>query len=193
MSALAEKKPQNKHEKKLLHNGIQEPPLPPQDDKEMSPLMRYKPKRGLSVRGNKAQKAFKQISIPSLVDKLDDVFSLFIRLRDADKNGVVKCVTCGRFTDWKHNTDCGHFVGRGKYPTRWDEKNCAGQCKSCNGFEEGKKYQFGLAINEKYGAGTAERLEIKSKNHFKLESFNLKFLIAFYQNKVLQLKDEKGL
>jgi hypothetical protein len=38
-----------------------------------------------------------------LINKLDTSFSEFIRLRDSDKNGVCKCITCG---DFKHWQDC---------------------------------------------------------------------------------------
>ena len=134
-----------------------------------------------------------QEPIKRIVKRLDDIFSLFIRLRDADNKGVVRCITCNRATNWKHNTDCGHYVSRAIYSTRWDEKNCAGQCKPCNGFKEGEKEKFGEEINKRYGAGTKEMLKIKKNNKFKLERFTLQFLIAEYQNKVLRLRDEKGI
>jgi hypothetical protein len=40
-----------------------------------------------------------------LVKKYDAVFSQYIRLRDADKNGICSCITCGAKVHWK-NIQC---------------------------------------------------------------------------------------
>ena len=38
--------------------------------------------------------------------KLDKIFSEYIRKRDADENGYVKCCTCPTVEHWKE-MDCG--------------------------------------------------------------------------------------
>lgn len=90
--------------------------------------------------------------------KLDRLFSEYIRRRDADKQGVCWCVTCNRPFHWKQ-IDCGHFVQRDRIATRFDERNAASQCPSCNRFRGGEQYKFGLAIDRRYGPGTAEMLQ----------------------------------
>ena len=114
-----------------------------------------------------------------LIKELDRVFSIFIRRRDATDE-VGKCITCGKMMTWK-TMDCGHFIGRQHSATRWEEKNCAMQCKQCNGFEEGRKYIFAKRINEIYGEGTAEMLLIKSKNSVKFDNGILRLLIEKYK------------
>jgi len=117
-----------------------------------------------------------------LIKELDRLFSIFIRRRDST-DGIGKCVTCGKMKVWK-TMDCGHFIGRQHSATRWEEKNCALQCKQCNGFEEGQKYIFAKRIDEIYGEGTAEMLRIKSKNYTKYDNGILRLLINEYKEKL---------
>ena len=65
-----------------------------------------------------------------LVNALDKAFSEYIRRRYANDKGLVYCYTCGKQDHWK-NMDCGHFMKRGYFPTRWDELNCRCQCQFC--------------------------------------------------------------
>lgn len=66
----------------------------------------------------------------TLIRKLDEVFSRYIRLRDADEHGYIRCISCGRIHHF-NETDCGHFINRSHMATRFDEQNCNGQCRSC--------------------------------------------------------------
>ena len=45
---------------------------------------------------------------PNLKNKLDTVFSRFIRLRDARKDGTFQCISCGRILPLDQ-ADCGHY------------------------------------------------------------------------------------
>jgi hypothetical protein len=95
-----------------------------------------------------------------LIKKADKYFSIYVRYRDGKfQNGqwITECITCGV---WKPiaQMQAGHFMSRGKYPTRWEEENVNSQCVSCNMFKSGEQYKYGLALEKKYGEGTAERL-----------------------------------
>lgn len=118
--------------------------------------------------------------IGKLVADLDKVFSLFIRARDMNEEGVSSCVTCGKLMTLK-TSQCGHFISRRHYATRWEEKNCAAQCVGCNMYQHGKQYEFGLAIDERYGVGTSWKLLIQSKNTFKKDRSILQILINKYK------------
>lgn len=122
----------------------------------------------------------KSKSINQLVAELDKVFSIFIRLRDMDDEGFSYCVTCGKPMTLK-TSQCGHFISRRHYATRWEEKNCAAQCVGCNMFAQGKQYEFGLAIDMRFGVGTAQKLLIQSKNKFNLNRSVLELLIQKYK------------
>ena len=85
----------------------------------------------------------------------DYAVSLYIRLRDRGK----PCCSCRKW--WEENFQCGHFVTRGNYATRWDFQNCHGQCPNCNWPLSGNTYLHGKFINETYGAGIADALIAK--------------------------------
>ena len=125
-------------------------------------------------------------------DKLDRIFSLFIRIRDSDDKGYGHCITCGKLINYKEG-HCGHFISRRHQSTRFDERNCALQCVSCNTFNQGKQYEYGLAIDKKYGKGTAENLLVKSRMTVKLGKFEIDYMTQYYKQKVKELKQTKGL
>lgn len=64
------------------------------------------------------------------VRKLDNVFSLYIRLRDAMPNGMIRCISCGQIKPF-NKFDNGHYFSRRKMATRWDEDNCHAECRHC--------------------------------------------------------------
>ena len=123
---------------------------------------------------------------------LDQVFSLFIRLRACDSRGYGKCFTCGAIHHYKE-VDCGHFMSRSCLSTRFDELNCQFQCKYCNISNSGQQYQFGINLDRVYGPGTAESLVIKSKTLNKFTKSEYESLIKEYKKKVHELRSEKGL
>lgn len=63
---------------------------------------------------------------------------------------------------------CGHFMSRRFPATRWDEENCNAQCAGCNMFGNGEQYKYGLAVDLKYGVGTAEKLSKQAHGYFKV-------------------------
>jgi 5-methylcytosine-specific restriction endonuclease McrA len=115
----------------------------------------------------------------SLIDKLDKEFSIFIRNRYA-KNGMAECITCGTVKEVKQ-LQCGHFMSRKHYATRWDEDNCQVQCYTCNVMRYGEQYKFGLYLNATYNKDKAEELLIQSKQTLKLSDFELEEMIEKYK------------
>ena len=118
-----------------------------------------------------------------LVKKLDTIFSQYIRMRNANANGYVECVTCGKQDHWK-SMDCGHFMSRKFMSTRWHEDNCQVQCKSCNVFRYGEQYKYSLWL----GQDKAEKLHQLSRQTLKLFDYDLLDLINIYKEKVEVLK-----
>jgi hypothetical protein len=123
-----------------------------------------------------------------LIHILDRVFSEYIRLRDSNSFGNCNCITCGRYGSWKYAMDAGHFISRNHLSTRFNEKNCAAQCLNCNRFSSGKQYEFGIAIDKKYGKGTAEQLLILSKIKCKYDDKILQLKIDEFRAKIKELK-----
>ncbi len=72
----------------------------------------------------------------TLINKLDKIFSLYIRLRDSKPFGykAFKCISCGQIKPFA-KADCGHYYSRSKMSTRYDEDNCHSECNFCNRFK----------------------------------------------------------
>lgn len=123
--------------------------------------------------------------------KLDRVFSEYIRLRDADENGFVRCISCGKVHHWKQ-VDNGHYVNRKHLSTRWHEKNCNGQCRACNRFDEGNMLGYTKGLIKKYGSGILDELEVMKYQTSKLTTFEGRLLVKDYQKKVSDLLKKKA-
>ena len=113
-----------------------------------------------------------------LIEKLDKVFSVYIRRRFA-KDDIAECFTCG-----KQN---GHFQSRKHYATRWHELNCQVQCAGCNVFRYGEQYKFSKKLDLTYYDGLSEELHIESNKTVKLDNIDLEMLITKYQDLIDEL------
>lgn len=122
-----------------------------------------------------------------LIDRLDAIFSQYIRLREAD-NGMVECFTCGKVEHWKgKGMQNGHFMSRKFLSTRWDEINCQVQCVGCNVYRYGEQYKFSLQLDSKYGEGTADSMHQKSREIYKVMDKELEDKIKYYEFLVKEL------
>lgn len=120
------------------------------------------------------------------IKKLDIIFSKYIRLRYAT-NGIVTCVTCGKVDDYKR-MQCGHYVSRGKFGTRWDEQNCHVQCVGCNVMKNGNYTEYARFMIRTYGVDILDKLAYKSVNYPKFTTGELLLMIDEYKGKINQLK-----
>ena len=131
-------------------------------------------------------------SKPDLVRKLDDVFSKYIRLRDAMPNGYCKCISCGRIKPFSE-FDAGHFYSRKHMGTRFDEDNVWAECSGCNRFSADHLVNFQTNLIRKIGMGRFELLGVKAHEVKKWCDFELEAMIKHYSAEVKRLKEEKGL
>jgi hypothetical protein len=113
-----------------------------------------------------------------LVKKLDAVFSQWIRQRGS-KDGMNVCFTCGR-TQSIAKLQAGHFQSRGKFSTRWDERNVQAQCVGCNLYNQGQQFIFGKRLDQEYGSGTSEYIYLQSQKTHKYTNDDLKSMIERY-------------
>ena len=131
-------------------------------------------------------------TISKLKKELDTIFSLYIRLRESEE-GLVQCFTCGKVSHYKSGMQNGHFQSRKHLSTRWDEENCQVQCVGCNMFKAGEQYKFSVALDSKYGEGTAEELELLARTIMKVSRIDYEDKISYYKEAVDKLKKEKGI
>lgn len=101
-------------------------------------------------------------SIKALKKDAWDAFSRFIRQRDADENGNVKCCTCENVRHWK-GMQAGHFVSRVQESTLFDEMNVWSQCAGCNmPPNNGRPFEYAAFLDAKFGPGTAEKIRARA-------------------------------
>ena len=121
-----------------------------------------------------------------VVKDLDAAFSRYIRLRAANIDGFVNCYTCGRSYHWK-KIQCGHFMSRARYATRWNEDNCRPQCYVCNVMQQGRQYDFGLNL-DKEREGLADEMHQLSLTTVKFATFELEEKAEYYKGLVKDLE-----
>ena len=142
-----------------------------------------------------AEKAVKKRnykSKPNLVKKLDRLFSLYIRLRDAMPNGYVRCISCGKIKPFD-DVDCGHFYSRTHMATRFDEDNCNAECKFCNRFSADHLIAYQANLIRKIGISRFEKLGLKAKSTCHWLDSELEERIKYYSQKVNELSREKAI
>lgn len=123
----------------------------------------------------------------NLKAKLDKIFSVYIRMRDADKDGICTCISCGDMKYWKL-MDAGHFVNRRYMALRYSETNVNAQCRSCNRFDEGNSLGYALGLTKKYGKNIIDKLRIAKKTSVKYTKFEFETMIRYYKKKVWEFE-----
>ena len=128
-------------------------------------------------------------SIGVLTKRLDRIFSVFVRLRDAKKDHSVKCFTCDKVMHWRE-IQCGHFQSRRFYSTRFHELNCMPQCYACNIGLSGNQYVLGVNLDIKHGKGIADSMFKKSREVKKFTSEEMINMITHYDEEINRLRKE---
>lgn len=128
----------------------------------------------------------------TLEEKLDEVFSEYTRLRDADCVGYIRCYCCGYPVHWKlaHNS---HFMNRRHQGTRFNEENCHSCCAVCNMSLNGNLEAYEAHLRREYGENIIDKLTMLKNTVTKFEDYELKEMIDHYKKEVKKLRKEKGL
>ncbi len=139
-----------------------------------------------------ARKPRKSPSLQTLVDKLDKVFSRFIRLRDAMPGGLFRCISCGRIKPIGQ-ADCGHFHSRRHMSTRFDEDNCHAECRACNRFSADHIIGYRENLIRKIGEQRYLLLDLRAHGTRKWSRFELEQLTKHYKALGDKLSKDKGI
>lgn len=127
-----------------------------------------------------------------LIEKLDRVFSRYIRLRDALPGGYFRCIACDRFKPIA-DADCGHYHSRTHMATRYDEDNCHAECRHCNRFRADHLIGYRENLIRKIGTPRYELLNSKAHTSKKWSEWELQQLIVHYTEAVKSLEREKSI
>ena len=131
-------------------------------------------------------------SMATLVRKLDEVFSMYIRLRDSKPFGyrAFRCISCGQVKPFDQ-MDCGHFVGRTHMATRFDEENCSGECRMCNRFSADHMIYYQRNLEAKIGRDRLDLLLARGRGTKKWTAWELEILITHYKEEVKRMEADR--
>lgn len=122
----------------------------------------------------------KDKSVPQLKKIAERHFNKFIRERDRDK----PCISCGKYT----TLECGHFYSGGHYSAlKFEEDNCAGQCRKCNWYLSGNLIEYQKNLRKRIGDERVEKLHLKAgvykRQGYKWDRFFLLDVIEKYRSR----------
>lgn len=131
----------------------------------------------------------KQKTVQALKKQALELLQKLVRLKAADDNGYVSCVTCGTTRQWNDAMQGGHFIAKGNGGSNeWAlvEENVHPQCAGCNGF--GMRYgnaetAYTLYMVDMYGR---EKVDIMLHRNLtkKYGRFELEIMINDYKQQI---------
>jgi len=127
----------------------------------------------------KRRRKIKAGSVSKLLKLADASFSRFVRLSNADANGIVECFTCGHKNHYKKMQN-GHYISRFYKKYRFSEKNCRVQCSMCNMWKSGDLPTFRQKLLKEIGETELLSMESDYKELFKLTPEYLTEIISKY-------------
>jgi peptide methionine sulfoxide reductase MsrB len=137
--------------------------------------------------------------------RADKYFSLYVRVSNANEQGICFCYTCHKPLFWTKeghdsksgfidSAELGHFIGRrknGLMGTRYSEANTKIQCYRCNIHLKGNIDIFAMKLKQDYGNDIIEKLQIQHKKTIK--TYELKAIADFYEKRYNETRLEKHL
>lgn len=135
-----------------------------------------------------SEKEIHKEGLADIRNRLDDIFSKWLRLSLADKDGKCECYTCKKKFYWTA-MQAGHFVRRGNMLLRWDERNVKPQCEGCNCHREEREMLEVFAQHlEKETPGIVAILKEEQYIIYKPSRTDLNQMIVEYSIKFKKLK-----
>ncbi len=110
-------------------------------------------------------------------------FNKYIRLREADKKGMVTCVTCGKKLHYKE-ANAGHY----KHGLDFVEDNQHSQCVYCNQYLSGRLDRYTIYMIDRYGRKRVDELERLSNQAHKYSIPEIIEIRAKYKQKLKDLE-----
>ena len=120
---------------------------------------------------------------------LDTVFSQYIRLLEADGNGICYCVSCSRRMHWTE-AQAGHFNSRRHMSTRWMKENVNCQCQKCNIELCGNLEAYRENLVFQYGEEYVQQLENMKNIEAKFSESDISEMMKKYRKEVSRLKED---
>lgn len=160
-----------------------------------NPARKYAIKRNYSrSKVGKAQKWDKLLSNEKSLDRkaliveLDKYLSLYVRVKESDKNGIGECYCCRKRYPWRM-MDLGHYRSRRFISTRWDLVNCHSCCQTCNRVKYGNLTEYRKWLVKEYGEDKVR--EIETRKDSKIPTVELEEMLVELKQKYKELLEQK--
>lgn len=126
------------------------------------------------------------------IDKVDKVFSQYIRMRDSKMYGFryFRCPTCHRILPISQ-ADCSHYYSRAFMGTRFDPDNCMAECAYDNRYNSSHLIEMGKTLEKTIGTEAYLQLKAKARATCKLSAEDLKEKYMYFAALVLKMKEEE--
>lgn len=138
----------------------------------------------------------KNLKINALKKRVWRVFARYIKARDADRHGIIKCCTCPKRLRWDDaQMHAGHFIGGRSNAVLFDETIVHGQCSGCNLFHGGRPWDYEQFMMKNYGLDYLTLEEVKARRNM-VKRYTIGELLALeemFKTETLRLIKEKKL
>jgi len=132
-----------------------------------------------SARKRGVKKAQKK-SVSTLKRAAWTQFSIWVRTRGADSNGMNTCVTCGTRKHWKE-LQAGHFIAGRNNAVLFCERGCNPQCYSCNVGKHGNTVAYYKWMLKEFSQDVIDELILESNQTRKWLAGELVEIAAHYK------------
>jgi len=126
----------------------------------------------------------------------DTWFSRYIRISDKHNQINGKDIYCKCFTTGKYyhilEIQCGHFVTRGHFSTRWDFNNARPQGVYANRYKSGMPLEFESHLVEQIGIKAVESLKVKGSLPMKYNVVEIRQIAKVFRLMVRDFEKNLG-
>jgi hypothetical protein len=135
----------------------------------------------------KKKEIFRKIKkeLPKYVKEADKKFSQIIRLMYQREDKTILCYTC--HLSMRYNeAQCGHYISREHYATRWLVDNARPQCGQCNSRHEEQPEIFKNMLEQEI-PGITDQLQILARQVVKPTRSEIEDLIKDMTAKIKEI------
>lgn len=134
-----------------------------------------------------ASKVVVEDDLEDLLQDADAVFSRYIRMHDADKDGILLCFICQKAVRWQEAQLMHYIKRRASLFLRHDPRNCKSGCDECNCKKGGNYIQYAQRLEEQ-SPGITDILYTEGNLPYHPSRDEIRSIISEYTNRIKQLK-----
>ncbi len=128
-------------------------------------------------------------NLRKLVDEVAVLLQKLVRLKAADANGYVSCVTCGVRKHWKE-ADGAHYISRTHQGTKIVEENIHPSCKRCNMLDDiFVREAYTEYMIDMYGQEFVDELKILARTPIKHDRGEMEDLKKQHAKQIKEMED----